>query len=393
MTSQPTHLRDQTHRDTRRVVWHRSITACLVAVCLALAEACSEPPLRPPLPPSASDLVLLKTGRLCDTAATFALRAPHAGGQVVGWGGGKEHRFSSEASDSKAEESWYFDQEGFLVGAVFTYPAGLLLEPYPVLRETLSQLRSVKDFYVNVARLPTKSQLNITRLYQTGDEKTTTQYLVTGTPDNPILLMASFAIDPYVQLFTPTRKEFLDRLRGPESEKSSQGTVDQVPYAALQEFARGEAALLAYCGVRAPAVAVDAYEKSIASGISGKVRLAEARHKLGLAWEATGDLEKAKTEMELSLAIRPNTPEVMNNLGTTYLQLGDRDRAIALFEKAVSIRPNYPLARYNLAEALELTNRKVAISEYETYLALVEGLPEEAPRAALVKKKLKDFGR
>ncbi len=312
---------------------------------------------------------------------------------TVTWGGGHEHHIPAQQSDVHADESWYVDQEGLLVGAVFTFPAGLPLDPYPVLRETLSLLRSARDFYLNVALLPSKARMDITRLYQTGDEKTTTQYLVTGTKDRPVLLMATFAIDPYVPLFSPYRKEFLDRLRGPESAKTSQGTVDQLPYAALQEFARGEAALLGYCGARRPDVAIDGYEKSIASGLTDKTRLAEAQHKLGLAWQAKGDFEKAKAAMEASLSVRPNIPEVMNNLGTTYLQLGNRAQAIALFERAVSLRPNYPLARFNLAEAIEPTNRKLALSEYETYLALVEGLPEEAGRAALAKQRVKELKR
>ena len=349
--------------------------------------------MRPPLPPSASDLVLLNAGKLCDRTELLARRIPPTLGTSVRWGGGQERRIPAAVSDSKADESWYFDQEGYLVAAVFTYSAGYSLSPYPVLLDTLSKLRSARDFYLNVAKLPTKSQLDISRLYQTGDEKTTTQYLVTGMPDQPTLLMASFAIDPYVQLFTPFRKEFLDKLRGPEREKTSQGTVDQLPYEALQEFARGESALLAYCGVRTPQVAVEAYQRAIAAGIPDKIRLAEAHHKLGLAWEGAGDLQKAKSEMETALSLRPSTPEIMNNLGTIHVQLGQREQAIAWFEKAVSIRPNYPLARFNLAEALETTNRKVAISEYETYLALVEGIPEETARATLVKKKLKSWGR
>lgn len=97
--------------------------------------------------------------------------------------------------------------------------------------------------------------------------------------------------------------------------------------------------------------------------------------------------------MQQSLAIRPNVPEVLNNLGTIYRQLGDRDQARASFEKAVSLRPNYPLARFNLAESYESTNRRLAISEYETYLALVEGNPDEAERAARVKERVKHLQR
>ena len=336
----------------------------------------------------------MKQSHLCDSETSVRTKFQSETVQIATWGEGHELRISEGRSAFHAQESWYFDPEGYLVGTVFTFPKGLPLDDYPVLRETLSSLRSARDFYLNVAQLPTKSRMDTTRLFQTGEEKTTHQYLVTGTQNRPILLMATFTIDPYVSLFSPYRKEFLDALRGPDSVKTSQGAVDQLPYSALLHFARGETALLSYCGARNPQVAIDGYQKSIADGL-GKdtVRLAEAHHKLGLAWEASGNLEKAKTEMEQSLVVRPNIPEVINNLGTTYLRLGDRDRAIQLFERAVSLRPNYPLARFNFAEAIEPTNRRLAVSEYETYLALVEGIPEEASRSELAKKRIKDLKR
>jgi len=86
------------------------------------------------------------------------------------------------------------------------------------------------------------------------------------------------------------------------------------------------------------------------------------------------------------LTISPNTPEILNNLGTVYRKLGDKANALASFEKAITLRPNYAIARYNLAEAYEPTNPKRALSEYETYLALVEGIPDEANRIALVQQ-------
>jgi Flp pilus assembly protein TadD len=89
------------------------------------------------------------------------------------------------------------------------------------------------------------------------------------------------------------------------------------------------------------------------------------------------------------LAIRPNTPETLNNLGSTQLKIGDKAGALASFEKAVTLRPNYAIARFNLAEAVEPTNPKRALAEYETYLALVEGVPDEADRIALVQQRVK----
>jgi tetratricopeptide (TPR) repeat protein len=209
-----------------------------------------------------------------------------------------------------------------------------------------------------------------------------------------ILLQASFTVDPYVRLFSPYRREFLDRLRNPTGGKGgqkieSQGSEDKEPFPSLQQFARGQTAQLAYCGEKNYDVAADAYQKSITSGFANKVWLAEAHHKLGLAWAAKGQFEKAKAEMVQSLAIRPNTPEVLNNLGTVHVKLGEQAAALAMFEKAVMLRPNYAVARYNLAEAYEPTNPKRALAEYETYLVLVEGIPEEEDRAAHARARVK----
>ncbi|MGB4996965.1 MAG: tetratricopeptide repeat protein, partial [Nitrospira sp.] len=109
---------------------------------------------------------------------------------------------------------------------------------------------------------------------------------------------------------------------------------------------------------------------------------------LGVSWEAAGNLEKAKSELLASLALRPNSPEVVNNLGAVYWKLGEKKNALASFEKAILMRPNYAIARFNVAEAIADDNPRRAITEYETYLALVEGILEETDRAALAQKRV-----
>ncbi|MEQ1793277.1 MAG: hypothetical protein ABL970_03715 [Nitrospira sp.] len=280
------------------------------------------------------------------------------------------------------------------MGAIFMFPRGLDLEPFPVLRKTLSVLKPQLEFYLNVSQLETKANMDSSAMFETGDEKTTVAYLVTGSREHKILLAASFTIDPYVRLFSPYRREFLDRLRQPSGGKSgmkieSQGSEDKELFASLQQFARGQTAQLAYCKDKHYDIAADAYQKAIASGFANKVWMAEAHHRLGVSLEARGQLEKAKAELVQSLSIRPNVPEVMNNLGAVHSKLGEKAAAMSLFEKAVILRPNYAMARYNLAEAYELANPKRAVVEYETFLALVEGIPEEEGRVARVNERLK----
>ena len=378
--------------------WSRIVLSlsALATGLLSLACAATTPPSN--LPPSASDLILLKSVRLCEKKATFLQGRETASLRREAWGSGEEVRIAASRSESGAEESFFFDEDGLLVSALFTFPTGLNLKPYPVLRETLSQLKPTIEFYLNVAELASRADLDTSALYMTGDEKSTTQYIVLRGADVPSLLLASFSLDPYATLLSPRRKAFLSRVGGTDKSKSSlrtdsKGDEDKEPFPALQQFARGEAAHLAYCGTRNDDVAVVAYQKAIAHGFSNKVQLAEAHHKLGLALKWKGQLEGARDAIQQSLVIQPNRPEVLNNLGDVYKQLGDLDKALKAFEKAVTLRPNYPLARFNLAEAYEAVNPKLAISEYETYLALVEGIPEEADRAAQARQRVKALTR
>lgn len=378
--------------------WSRVVLSlsALATGLLSFACAATAPPSN--LPPSASDLILLKSVRLCDKKATLLQGRETASLHREAWGSGEEVRIAASRSESGAEESFFFDEDGLLVSALFTFPTGLNLKPYPVLRETLSQLKPTIEFYLNVAELASRADLDTSALYMTGDEKSTTQYIVLRGADVPSLLLASFSLDPYATLLSPRRKEFLARVGGTDKSKSSlrtdsKGDEEKELFPALQQFARGETALLAYCGTRNEDIAVVAYQKAIAHGFSNKIQLAEAHHKLGLALKGKGQLEGARDAIQQSLTIQPNRPEVLNNLGDVYRELGDQEKALKAFEKAVTLRPNYPLARFNLAEAYETVNPKLAISEYETYLALVEGIPEEASRAAQARQRVKALTR
>lgn len=377
--------------------WRRKLGRPLLVLAGALSftgliTACETTSPRQNLPPSETDLVLLKPGTLCQHKADFLQRHPSL--TVKAWGTGQELIIPADRSPSHGDESYFFDEDGTLVGALFTFSSGLDLAPYSVLRHTLTLLKPSLEFYLNVANFAAKSNMDSTSLYETGDEKTTTQYLVIGAQEHPTLLQASFTIDPYVRLFSPYRREFLNRLRHPGNQKQgqqvdSQGAEDKEPFPSLQQFARGQTAQLSYCGAQNYEIAADAYQKAVTSGFTSKIWAAEAHHKYGQTLFGLGQYEKAKAEMLQSLAIRPNTPEILNNLGSVQQKLGEKAAALASFEKAITLRPNYAIARFNLAEAVESTNPKRAITEYETYLALVEGIPEEADRIALVQQRLK----
>ena len=366
---------------------------------LILTGCGSAPPVQPrDMPPSASDLDLLKSAKLCDQRAAFLTQ--RAGASVIrdAWGSGEEARILAASSASGGEESYFFDDNGQLIGVMHTFLTVKELKSYPILRQTLSQLKPVTEFYLSHSRVKGVASLDATVLYETGDEKTTTRYLVVGRGETAGLLMASTTIDPYASLMNPYRKPFLVRLKTPDPttggpRQDSQGSDDKEAFIALQQFARGEAALLGYCGGKKHEIAADAYKKALGTGFTDKMRTAEAHHKYGLALEGLGRYAEAKKEMQDSLALRPNVPEVINNLGDVLKKAGDRENALKAFEKAVVLRPNYPIARFNLAEMYEAINPKLAVSEYETYLALVEGIDEEKPRAELAKKRVKALRR
>ena len=347
------------------------------------------------LPPSASDLVLLKSAKLCDRKAPVLGRLAGVPIRREVWGTGEELRIPADRSATGAEESLFFDQDDQLVGLLFVFPSGVNLKPYPVLRETLGKLKPSLEFYLNFSQISARESLDPSTLYETGDATSTVRYLVLNG-DPLTLLAASFAIDPYAKLMSPYRAEFLSRIeRGGKasggSKPSGKGSTDREAFTALQQFARGEAAHFGSCGTKDEARAVDAYGKAITVGFTDKVWLAEAHHKLGLALERSGKLEPARAAIQKALVIRPNTAEFLNSLGSVYARLGDQAQAVAAFERAVTLRPNYPMARFNLAEAYEQVNSVRAVAEYETYLALVEGIEEEQPRAIRAAQRLKEL--
>ena len=369
----------------------------LVVLWLGLLTACgtpSAPPRDPTLPPSASDLALLGAAHLCDAQETIVKSWQGIRYQHVPWGAGEQLQRLMQSSQPDHDAFYFFNDEQRLVGAVFRYNRGLPLKPYPMLRQTLSELIPSSTFYIDPTQLLSKEGAQSAVLYRTGDHTSTTQYLVLESEDDPTLLVASFAIDPYEQILSSYHETFLPGLNRSQSATPAESapSPDADPsndFLGRQQFARGEAALFGSCGTAQPAIAVDAYRQSIQHGLKDEARLAEAHHRLGLALRDEGQPADAQRELEQALALRPNAPAIINNLGRVLAEQHQQARAIALFERAIILRPNYAEARFNLAKNLERTDTRRAIEEYETYLALVEGIPREAKRIRFVQERVK----
>lgn len=311
------------------------------------------------------------------------------------WGIGKEVRGSVQVDKTTATRSYFVDSDGVVVGVLYMFPEGLSLDSYPVLRQTISQLHPTVEFYLNMSGLPNSERTASASLHLTGDETSTTQYLVVDAQESPKLLMALIAIDPYAEMLSLYQPEFLTRISKAEWTSRPQRAAPDAEdgLQALQQFARGEAALLGSCGNHDADKAAQAYAQALEHGLKDESRMAEAHHRLGLALEKQGKLDDAVGEIKKALHVRPNNPEMWNNLGTIYQEQNKHQEAIEAFERAVTLKPNYARARYNLAEVYEPINVRRAIEEYETYLALAEGVYGEQERAARAKERVERLKR
>src|SRR5437899_252126 len=148
------------------------------------------------------------------------------------------------------------------------------------------------------------------------------------------------------------------------------------------------AAQVVLCGQTRYDAAIEAGLRSIEIGLSELLYQAEAHHRLGLPYRDKGALSQAAAEMETSLKIRPSIPEVVNHLGKVYSLMGDKTRAAEAFHTAIGLRPNYADAHFNLAEAIEDTQPRRALTAYDNYLAYVENTPGEKERIEKAEKRI-----
>jgi len=356
---------------------------CVLLLTVTACGGGGPPPPPPGLPPSATDLNVLGPLHLCETKAVARQQGLEETSHRSPWGTGEEWSGPGSASP----QQWlYFDEDDVLVGAVFGFPHGLALKPYPILRDTLSQLQPSREFFVNASSLLVGTEPDTVALFRTGDKTSTTQYIVRQTADEEgEMLVVAMTLDPYESLLDGTQPKFLS---GPSKQSASHQKMADPKFLVHQQFARGEAALFKSCGQGRVDIAIDAYQHAVQLGFDDPTSTAEVHHHLGLALRDKGRLQEAQAELEQALAIRPYDPAILNHVGRVLGQQNHHAEAIASFEKAIAIRPNYMRARFNLALAYESVNPKRAIEEYETYLALAEGIPDEAARAALAQKRL-----
>jgi tetratricopeptide (TPR) repeat protein len=362
---------------------------------LCFLTHCSSGPSPSSLPPSASDLNLLGQAYLCQTETEASASWLKPGSQKTPWGNGSEY-FQEIAHPNQQGQWVVFNEDQTLVGVITVFPDGLSLDDYPTLRKTLSQLPPARDFYLTSSQLLDGQIPDSATLYRTGKATTTHQYYLRHRPgQDDQLIMAVLVLDPYESLLDGSHPKFLSYLKtsstpreGKTSPTTTHGQNDQ-DFLGLQQFARGEIALFASCGTKHPDIALDAYQKAIQYGISETKQLAEAHYRLGLSFSQLNKFPEAKASIEKALSIQPHAPNILNSYGTVLVKLGKIPAGIQAYEKALALQPDYSQARFNLAGVFESINPKRAIQEYETYVVLAEGNPDETAKVAIAKAKIK----
>ena len=81
------------------------------------------------------------------------------------------------------------------------------------------------------------------------------------------------------------------------------------------------------------------------------------------AYDAKGDVEKARRHLQRAIEISPDFDEALNNLGTYYYRDGRFETAANLFQRALNANPSSFVAQVNLGGAL------VSLGDYERALA------------------------
>lgn len=100
------------------------------------------------------------------------------------------------------------------------------------------------------------------------------------------------------------------------------------------------------------------------------------------AYEAKGNIEKARRHLQKAIEISPGFDEALNNLGTYYYRDRRYETAAALFPRALKANPNSFPAQVNLGGAL------ISLGDYEHALAENRKAIEMRPGDSLAQSQM-----
>jgi len=309
----------------------------------------------------------------------------------IAWGMGEEITVYRTTAGRESEYHLFFDDRGFLVGYIGILYEGLDLAAQPEYAAWVAKLKPTG--FLLPSGLPGRaSSFQSGRLYSDQGPRVSGKAIVIPDRDRQVLYLDSNMLTAFAPLLSPYKPDYLRRIHLPAgaAPRATYGPAESESrdYIARQHFAKGEVAHFGLCGEKEVDVAIEAYGRATAIGLSEPLYQAEAHHRLGLSYRDKGLLPQAADAIETSLKIRPSIPEVVNHLGKVYVLMGDKTRAVEAFQTAIGLRPNYADAHFNLAEAIEDTQPRRALTAYENYLAYVEETPGEKTRIEKAEKRI-----
>jgi tetratricopeptide (TPR) repeat protein len=344
----------------------------------------------PALPP-APRLVPPPSWNLCDRREAVLMHEAGHRTERTAWGIGEKVVVYGTMAGRESEYHLFFDDRGVMAGYIGILYAGVDLASQQAYATWISK-QVATEFLLPPAITQRLGGANSGRLYMDQGDRISGRAIVVLQGGRQFLYIDSNVLTAYGPLLTPYKPEYLGQIHLPAATVSGGRfgpyESESRDYIARQQFAKGEIAHFALCGDTEMDIAVEAYKRAIAIGLSEPLYQAEAYHRLGLAYRDKGLLKEATGAMETSLKLRPSIPEVVNHLGKVYAMMGDTTRAIEAFHKAIGLKPNYAIAHFNLAEVIEATQPRRALTAYENYLAYVDPKPAERERIAKAKERV-----
>ncbi len=345
----------------------------------------------PPVALPAPHILPSPAWNLCDRRENVLMREAGRRTDRIPWGMGEEITVYRPTAGRESEYHLFFDDSGFLVGYIGILYEGLDLATQSEYAAWVAKQKPT-EFLLPSGLPGLAASLRSGRLYGDQGARVSGKAIVIPDKDRQILYLDSNVLTAYAPLLSPYKPDYLRRIHLPA--RTAPQTVygpaesESRDYIARQYFAKGEVAHFGLCGEKEVDVAIEAYGRATVIGLSEPLYQAEALHRLGLSYRDKGLLPQAAAAIETSLKIRPSIPDVVNHLGKVYALMGEKTRAAELFHTAVGLRPNYADAHFNLAEAIEDTQPRRALTAYENYLAYVENTPGEKARIEKAEKRI-----